>query len=179
MDIFSWAQTKINEAAVLLGFVAVVQVVFLSPTITERGEYYHIDLAIEDVASSGVIELLENSVHLGIEYTVTYYTTEDRRYRFTVLKEVKYNSLQKRFELRSSGWERFTGPPFKDTAESSDKVLDFLRKVRFKVKKEAAYSCVVKGSLKVFNVDDPELEGNPWGNRKPAITFYFSDYKKD
>ena len=179
MDIFSLAQTKINEAAVLLGFVAVVQVAFLSPAITDSDEYYHVDLAIEDITTSGVTDLLRNSVHLGIEYSITYYTNQDRRYRFTLLKEARYNSLQEHFELKSSGRERFTGPSFEGNVDSLEEVLDFLRKVRFKVRKEVAYSCVVKGALRVFNVDDPELEGNLWGNRKPAITFYFSDYKKD
>ena len=179
MDIFSWLQSKLNETAVLLGFVAVVQVSFLSPTITEQGQYYVVDLALEDLSSAGIMDLLDNSVHLGIEYSVGIYRTDNRRQRFTLLKEARYNSLNRQFEMKRSGHQRYGILPYEGTTNSEDEVLEFLSKIRFKVRKEYAYSTVVKAALRVFNVDDPELEGNLWGNRKPAITFYFKEKQRN
>lgn len=177
MDLFSWAQTKLQEAAVLMGFVAVVNVSFLSPIVLTEDERYDVRLFIDEGFSSNMEELLDNSVHIGIEYSITIYTPDDRRVQFTIIKDARYDSLHDRYELHSFGPKQHMGSPVNRYASIKKEVENFLQSVRFSVDEESAYSCIAKAAPKIYSFDDPAIEEKLWGTRKPIITFFFSEVR--
>ena len=175
MDLLSWAQSRLHDVAALLGFIAVVNVSFLPPDITPKGDYYQVELTLGDAFSSNIEELLDNSVRLGIVYSITVYTKDNRRIRSEIVKEAVYNSLYERYELRSHGRGRHAGPRTEDKSNTMEGVKEFLQHVQFRVEKASAYSCVAEAGLEIFSFDDPRLEEQLWSSRTPGITFYFSD----
>lgn len=175
MDLLSWAQSRLHDVAALLGFIAVVNASFLPPEITPKGDYYQVELTLGDAFSSNIEELLDNSVRLGIVYTITVYTKDNRRIRSEIVKEAVYNSLHERYELRSHGRGRHAGPEEEELAAAMDGVKEFLQHVEFRVEKTSAYSCVAEADLEIFSFDDPRLEEQLWSSRTPGITFYFSE----
>jgi hypothetical protein len=174
MDLLFWAQSKLHDVAALLGFIAVVNVSFLPPAVTPAGNFYQVELTLDDAVSPDIEELLDNSVRLGIVYTITVYTKDNRRVRSEIVKEAVYNSLHERYELRSYGRGKYAEPDEDKLAVTQAGAGTFLQTVSFRVRRSSSYSCVAEAGLKIFSFDDPKLEEQLWSSRTPGITFYFS-----
>lgn len=175
MDIFSWAQQKIEEAAVFLGFLTVAAVSFLQPVITESRDQYSVAFEIEGAYTERIDELIENSVHLGIVYTGTVYRTDNTRRTFSITRSVVYQSLHDRYMLMTTvaggGNQPFSDKSF---TRSKDEVIRHLQHFSLTVDRVRAYSCVVTANIKVLGIDSESFEEKLWDRQEPGITFYFN-----
>ena len=169
MDILSWAQEKIEEAAVFLGFVAVAAVSFLQPLIQENPDFYTVTIRIEGGYTERMDELVDNSVHLGIIYTGTVYRTDNTRRTFSVSRSVMYQSLHDRYLLLTTTDEHTDKRFTKNKAD----VIRHLQSFTLEAEKDRAYSCAVSANIKVFNIDSEDLEERLWERQEPGMTFYF------